>query len=189
MRIAMQSLLAASALWVAGGAPAAAEGLPQLNAAMFAPQVIWLAISFTVLYLLMSRVALPKVSQVLDDRQRKIDENLRKAESLKAEAESAARAYEKALADARDEAQTVLRKAQEELMKDAGVRQAELTARLTDEIAGAEARIAAAKEAAMGDVRDMAVEVAAAAAERLLGDPLDDKTVGAAVDDVMGGSR
>lgn len=187
----MRSALHTVCLWLTAGillgaGPALAAGLPQLNPENFAPQVVWLAVAFTVLYLLMSRVVLPRISHVLDDRQRKIEENLRKAEQLKAEGEAAAAAYEKTIAAARAEAHEVLRKAHEELAKEANVRQAELTARLTDEIVGAEARIAAAKEAAVAGLRDMAVEVAASAVERLAGLRPDAKVVAAAVDQIMG---
>ncbi len=177
--------LAALALWTG---PALAEGLPQLDHTKFAPQLVWLAISFVALYLIMSRMTLPKVAQVLEERQQKIDENLRKAETLKAEAEAAAEAYEQALADARSKAQDVLRQVHNELAGEAATRNAELTARLTDEVAAAEARIATARDEALSKVSEMAVEVTHAAVERLTGESLDEKTVAKAVDGVIGGS-
>lgn len=164
--------------------PAQAAGLPQLDVTKFPPQVIWLAISFIVLYVVMAKTALPRVGQILEERQNRIDDNLAKAEQLKVDAEAAAEAYETSLAQSRAKAQNLLREARETAATEAAKRQDELSGRLTKEIAEAEARIAAAKDAAMAEVRTIAAEVAQGAAAKLIGDDVDAAAATAAVDAV-----
>ena len=101
--------------FAAGAGPVFAAGLPQLDTSQYAPQVIWLVISFALLYVLMARVALPRIGQVLEERQDRVNDNLEKAGALKAEAESVAEAYEGALADARAEAQAIVHQAAERM--------------------------------------------------------------------------
>jgi len=143
--------------------------MPQFDPAFFAPQLFWLAVTFITLYILMSTVALPKIGAVLDERQRKIDDNLGKAAQLKAEAEAAVAAYEKALAESRAHAHAVIKEASERMAKQAEDRTKDLSAKLAEQIKAGEARIAAAKETALGNVRDVAVDVAGAVVARLVG--------------------
>jgi F-type H+-transporting ATPase subunit b len=183
MRKVGLSILAALAVAVGLALPAAAEGgLPQLDAPKFPPQIVWALLTFAVLYVLMSRVALPRVGQVLEERQKRIDDNLGLAQSLKSDAEAAAAAYEKALADARARAQAILRESGEASAAEASKRQHDLQARLAEDIKGAEARILAAKEQAVGNVRNVAVDVARVATEKLIGAAVEAGAAEAAVD-------
>lgn len=143
--------------------------MPQFDPAFFAPQLFWLAVTFLTLYVLMAKVALPKIGTVLDERQRKIDDNLDKAAQLKAEAQAAVAAYEKALAESRAHAHAVIKEAGDRLAAQADERNRELGARLADQIRSGEARINAAKDTALSNVRDVAVEVAGAVIARLVG--------------------
>jgi len=143
--------------------------MPQFNPAFFAPQLFWLALTFITLYILMAKVALPKIGAVLDERQLKIDDNLDRAAQLKAEAEAAVAAYEKALAESRAHAHAVIKEAADRLGKQSDERNRETAARLADQIKAGEGRIAAAKQSALAGVRDVALDVAAAAFARLIG--------------------
>jgi F-type H+-transporting ATPase subunit b len=155
--------------------------MPQFDPAFFAPQLFWLAVTFLTLYFLMSKVALPKIGAVLDERQRKIDDNLDKAAQLKAEAEAAVAAYEKALAESRAHAQSVIKETTDRLSKQAEERTRELGAKLAEQIKAGEARIAAAKVTALANVRDVAVEVAGAVLGRLVGGVVDQGNLDSAV--------
>lgn len=165
--------------------PALAAGLPQLDATKFAPQLVWLVITFAVLYVLMSRVALPKIGSVLAARKDRIDGNLERAQALKAEAETAADGYEQAIAKARQNAQGIVADARKAMSDDAAQRFDQLNERLGKDIAAAEGRIAEATQTALAGVRDLALDVTATATERLTGDAPDDKAVSAAVDAVL----
>lgn len=160
--------------------------MPQFDPAVWPPQLVWLAISFVILYLLMARVALPRVADVLEEREFRINDGLRKAEALKEQAEDAVAAYEKMMADARAKAQEQIRSVRERAAAEAAERNAELTERLTNLIAQSEARIASAREDALANVRTIAVDVAEAVAARLIG-KVDTGSVRTAVDAVLGG--
>jgi F-type H+-transporting ATPase subunit b len=147
--------------------------MPQFDPAFFAPQLIWLALTFITLYALMTTVALPKIGAVLDERQRKIDDNLDKAAQLKAEAEAAVAAYEKALAESRAHAHTVIKEASDRLATQADERNRALGQRLAEQIKAGEAKIATAKDKALANVRDVALDVAGAAVAHLVGGRVD----------------
>ncbi len=159
--------------------------MPQFDPAVWPTQLFWLAVSFVVLYLLMARVALPRISTILEEREFRINDSLRRAESLKQDAEAAVANYEKLMADARAKAQEQVHSVRERAAQDAAERHAELNDRLSAEVAAAETRIAAARDQAIGELRGLAVDVAGAAVERLVGETLDPATVGRAVDGSM----
>lgn len=182
MRTLTASITGLLAAALAGAGPAAAAGLPQLDASKFSPQIVWLVICFAVLYVLMSRFALPRISHVLEERQDRIDDDLQRAGEVKTEAEAAAEAYETSLAEARAGAGRVIVDAAHALSEEAAKRDAELTATLAADIEAAEARITEARATALANIRDVAEDVARQAAERLAGEPMDEAAVTAAVD-------
>lgn len=143
--------------------------MPQLDYHTFAPQLVWLTISFVILYVLMSAIALPKVKAAIEGRRHHLDGDLNRAAALKEEAEATLAAYQKTLAAARAAAQEALRQTGEKLAAEAAERQRQLSATLAGQIAAAEARIAASKEQALGDIRGIAAEVGSAVVEKLTG--------------------
>lgn len=143
--------------------------MPQLDFHTFVPQLAWLAVSFVMLYLLMAKLALPKVKGAIEGRKRHLDSDLGRATALKDEAAAALAAYQKALADARAAAQDTLRQAGERLAVEAAERQRQLSATLAAQIEAAEQRIAAGKEQALGEIRGIAAEVGSAVVEKLTG--------------------
>jgi F-type H+-transporting ATPase subunit b len=143
--------------------------MPQLDYHTFVPQLVWLAISFVVLYILMSWLGLPKVKAAIDGRRHHLDSDLGRAAALKEEAEAALAAYQKTLADARAAAQDTLRQTGEKLAADAAARQHQLAEALAGQIAAAEARIAAGKDQALADIRGIAADVGSAVVAKLTG--------------------
>lgn len=161
--------------------PAHAAGLPQLDVTKFPPQVVWLVLSFIVLYVVMAKKALPRVGQILEERQFRIDDNLKKAEQLKADADAAAEAYGISLAQSRSKAQDLLRNAREAAAAEAAKRGNELAERLGQEIANAEGRIGTAKTAALADIQTIAADVAAGIGAKLTGETVSADEAKAAV--------
>lgn len=143
--------------------------MPQLDPASFSPQIVWLAVAFVVLYLALSRTVLPRIAEVLALREARVKGDLGEAEELKARAETALAAYEKALKDARAEAQGLVRRAAADGAAESKRREAAFAAVLAEKTGTAERRIAAAKAAALADMQGVAAEAAASIAAKLAG--------------------
>jgi F-type H+-transporting ATPase subunit b len=159
--------------------------MPQFNIATFPPQVIWLAITFVVLYILMARVALPRIGNVLSERQEKIDDNLEAAEQLRTQAKADADAYTSELTKAREAARAAIAEATQEVSSDAAAKAEALGQRLAAQIKSAEAEIEKAKASARTSIRDAAIGVAQAATQRLIGTAPAEPTTAAAVDSAL----
>jgi F-type H+-transporting ATPase subunit b len=153
----------------AGSAVAAEGGLPQLNPAVFSPQLIWLAISFVVLYLLMSKLALPDISATLAARQQRLEGDLAAAEKFRAEAEAAIAGYKKSIADARAAAQAQMKEVATSIQAESARREAAFASEVNTRTKAAEQAIAAAKEKASADIRAMAGEATRQLVTRLSG--------------------
>jgi F-type H+-transporting ATPase subunit b len=145
------------------------DGFPPFQKDTFASQLIWLAITFVALYVLMSRIALPRVGAILEARRQQIDGDIAQAEKLKAESDQAIAVYEKALADARSRAQTLANETREKSLREAEAARKALDATLNAKIADAEKVIAERQAAAMRNVQGIAAEAATAIVERLVG--------------------
>ncbi len=159
--------------------------MPQLDIATFPSQILWLAITFAALFIVMWKVAVPRIAAVLESRQRRIEDNLDKAAEFKKDAEAAIEAYEKAIAEARASAQSMINETAQSIAADVAAQEAELADKLQTRIAESEAAIAEAKTAAISSIREMAEDVAATAVEKLVGDAPDSSTVGKAIDSAM----
>jgi F-type H+-transporting ATPase subunit b len=169
----------------AQGAEHASGGLPQLNPDFFSPQLIWLGISFITLYFLMAKVALPKVAEVLEERQERITNDLDRAGELRKDSAGVMAGYEKALADARAHAQSVMAATAADISSVSAGRQTQFNTDLAAKTRASEERINQAKETALASVRSVAVEIAQQTAEKLAGITVDASTADAAVSAVM----
>ncbi|MBT5049529.1 MAG: F0F1 ATP synthase subunit B' [Rhodospirillaceae bacterium] len=163
--------------------------MPQLDASTFVPQLIWLTITFIALYFIMAKVVIPKIADVLQDRQERIDDDLEKAEKLRNDAAEVLEAYEKTIADGRAQAQTILRDASERMDAEANERQTALAAKLSQQTSEAEARIDAARDEALGNILSVSADAAQAAALRLSGSDVSEAEAEAAVKSVLSESR
>jgi F-type H+-transporting ATPase subunit b len=159
--------------------------MPQLDFSTFPSQVFWLAISFAVLYLLMAKFALPRIERIMTARRSRVDGDLERASRLQAEAEAIMAAYEKALSEARMQAQATIKLTLDRLNAVASERQAQAGAQLAKRLQEAERRIAAEKSRALASLPEMAAEVARSAVARLAGKEVAGGTVAEAVNSVI----
>ena len=159
--------------------------MPQLDVSTFAPQLVWLAITFIVLYLLMSKLGLPRVRGVIEARRKRIDDDLARASEIKNQAEAAMAAYQQTLAEARAQAQATVKESSDRFAAEAAEQQRQLAATLAENTKQAEQQIAAAKERALAEIRNVAVDVARSVTEKLTGAVADEAMLAPAVDRAM----
>jgi F-type H+-transporting ATPase subunit b len=143
--------------------------MPQLNPLDWGPQLIWLLITFGILYLLMVYVALPRIGSVIEARAARIAADLATAEKLRRETEEAIAAYEQALAEAKQKAHAIVEEGRVKLKAETAAERARLEKDLAKKSAEAEARIDKAKASAMKDVSAVAADVATDIVRRLIG--------------------
>jgi F-type H+-transporting ATPase subunit b len=155
---------------------------PPFQKDTFASQLVSLLIAFVALYLIVSKIALPRVGGVLDARQNAIDGDLTEAQKLKDASDDALKAYEAELASARSRAQAISAETRDRLNAASEAERKTLEDRLSVKLAEAEKTIASTREAAMRNVRGIAADAAAAIVQRLTGLAPDGKSVESAVD-------
>lgn len=163
--------------------PKPAEGgsdFPPFDSTNFAPILVWLVLTFGVLYLLMKKIALPRVEGILRDRRGKIDGDLGTAFAKREEADRASADYQKTLADAKARAQTLAQETHARLAAETEAKRKALEAELAAKFADAEAQIEATTAKAMGNVDQIAREAAATIIEHITGKPADPASIAAA---------
>lgn len=153
-----------------GGAHGAKPGLPQLDVTTFASQLFWLLISFVVLYVLISRIAAPKIGGVIQDRANRIKGDLDSAAQAKSQSEAAVANYEKALADARASALKMSDEIRNKVQTEVNAKNEAAGKQLAADMAKAEAQIAEKRASAMARVGDVARETAADIVAKLTGE-------------------
>lgn len=161
--------------------------MPQLDPSVYPSQLFWLVLTFVPLYLILRRAVLPRIAEVLGARQRHIDTDLEKAGSLKEEADKVMAEYEKSLAEAREQAATTLKQASGEMAAQSAKRHQDFGRELADKTRQAEKRIAAARDEALGHLRAVAAEVAAAATAKLIGVEVGSRQADEAVEQAIKG--
>ena len=137
------------------------SGMPQLDFSTFPNQIFWLVVALVVIYLVLSRIALPRISSILAERQNTISGDVAAAEDYKAKAREAEAAYEKALADARSQAQKIVAEMQAELKKQIDAATAKADADITARAAASETKIAEIRSNALVTVEAVAKDTAA----------------------------
>src|SRR5689334_4340427 len=158
---------------------------PPFQSETFANQLFWLAIAFVALYLLASRLLLPRVGGIIDARAKRIEDDLAEAQRFKGEADAANTAYEKALADARSRAQALASATRDKQTAEAETKRKALEQQLDVKLGEAEKKIAATRSEAMGHVQNIAAEAASAIVKRLTGTEPSGQAVTAAVGEAL----
>ena len=155
--------------------------MPQLDATTYLPQLVWLAITFGVLYFVMARYALPRVAEILEERQNRLDGDLEQAESYKAESEKLEADYDRLTAQARMEARTHLKTMRKKLDAGLAEKRTDMSAKMDKKFAAAEANIAAARNEALGDLEKIASDACISIVAKLSGQKLSATDAGKAV--------
>jgi F-type H+-transporting ATPase subunit b len=152
-----------------GGNGGHSDVFPPFDPASFGSQLLWLALSFAALYILMSKIALPRIGEILEVRRDRIEGDLAEAERLRQKTDQAIEAYETDLADAKQKAHTIAEESREAIRKDLDAKRADVETDLAKKMATAESRIQSTKTEALGHVEEIASDTAHAMVTNLLG--------------------
>lgn len=158
---------------------------PPFNKETFASQLVWFVVFFVALYVIIAKLAIPRIGGIVEARRGRIEGDLAEANALKGQSDAALSAYEKSLADARGRAQTLANETRDSLNAEAEVVRKRLEGELNTKLAAAEQTIAATKTAAMANVHGIAVDTASAIVQRLIGTQPAGGAVEAAVADAL----
>ncbi len=161
------------------------NAFPPFDPSTFGSQLLWLVIAFGGLYLLMKRVAVPRISGILEDRENRIAADLAEAGRMKAESEAAIAAYEQALAEARQNAHQIGQKARDAVKAEIDADRARTEGALNDKLAAAESEIAKVKVAALQGVDAIAKDAVETMVEVLIGAKAGKDEIARAVEAVM----
>jgi|GEM_PF-178488 len=161
------------------------SGFPQLDTSTYASQIFWLFISFILLYSLMSRIALPRITEVLELRQTQREGNLNRAEQLQEDAEKVKETVDAALAKAQAEAQDTLSANEQQRAKKNAAENARFLEHARNRIASAEQNIAKAKEEALQSLADISAEIAAEITQKIAATPVTKAEAKKVVTDIM----
>lgn len=161
--------------------------MPQLDFSAFAPQIVWLVITFVALYLIMARIALPRIANVIEGRRDRIANDLDEAERLKSETDTAIAEYEAALAQARGKAHEIAQATRTKINAELERERTAVEEDLATKAAEADAKITAAKKAAMGQIGTAAGEAANEIVALLVGTKPTTAMVSKAVDAAVKG--
>ena len=159
---------------------------PPFDTTTFGPQLFWLAITFGLLYIMMSKVALPRIGEILEVRRDRIEGDLAEAERLRQKTEQAIETYKTELADARAKSHGIAEETRNRIKAQMNEKKLEVEADLAKQVASAEARILKTKTDALSNVDQIATDTAMALVEKLTG-KVSVKTARSAVDAVVKG--
>jgi F-type H+-transporting ATPase subunit b len=149
--------------------PKGGAGLPQMNVDYFPTQLFWLALTFLGLWFVLSKIALPRVGDVIAERKDRITRDIEAAGRLKSDTDKALADYEKALSDARSNASGIAKQTREKLSAETDAEKARIEKQIAVKLLEAETRIAATKTKALTAVNDIAAETARAVVAKLVG--------------------
>ncbi len=160
--------------------------MPQFAADTFLSQFVWLVITFGVLYLIMARMALPKIATILESRRDRVANDLDEAETLKQQTDEAIAAYEQSLAEARNKAADITLETREAMNKEIEAERHKAEAEAQEKLAEAEKAITSARQAAMAEVDGIANEITEDLVKSLIGGRVGKVEVSKAVQAALG---
>ena len=159
-------------------------GMPQLNPEFWISQIFWLTITFGILYVVLSKLILPKISANLEIRKSQILENVEAAEKQREESELRIAEYEKIVQNSKKEAKNYFKKSREKLLKDIGLKKDILNKELNEEIQKAETEIKELRNRAPNKINKIAEETSADLLKQLIGAEVNSSSISAIVDDL-----
>ena len=159
-------------------------GMPQLNPEFWISQIFWLTLTFGILYIVLSKLILPKISNNLESRKSQILENIEAAEKQREDSETKIKEYEEIITKSRIDAKTIFNQAREKALKDINAKREVLDKQIDEEINKAEVEIKSLREAAPEKINKIAIETSSELIQKLIGAEINNSSISAIVDDL-----
>ena len=159
-------------------------GMPQLDPEFWISQIFWLTITFGILYLVLSKFILPKISSNLELRKSKIQENIEAAEKQRESSEIKLKEYDEIILKSKIEAKNIFKNAREKIIKDINSKKEILDKQIDDEISNAEKEIEALRKVAAEKINKIAIETSSDLLKKLIGTEINNSSISAIVDDL-----
>ena len=159
-------------------------GMPQLNPEFWISQIFWLTLTFGILYIILSKLILPKISANLELRKSQIQENIEAAEKQRESSEAKIKEYDEIILKSKLEAKNIFREAREKVIKDINSKQNVLDKQIDEEIQKAEKEIQILKDNAPAKINKIAIETSSELLKKLIGAEVNNSSISAIVDDL-----
>jgi F-type H+-transporting ATPase subunit b len=159
-------------------------GMPQLNPEFWISQIFWLTLTFGILYIILSKLILPKISNNLESRKSKILENIEAAEKQRRNSEEKLKEYEEIVSKSKMEAKSIFNQAREKALKDINAKKEFLDKQIDDEIGKAEQEIKVLQSGAAEKINKIAIETSSELIQKLIGAEVNNSSISAIVDDL-----
>ena len=159
-------------------------GMPQLNPEFWISQIFWLILTFGILYVVLSKLLLPKISANLELRKSQIQENIEAAEKQRENSESKLKEYEDIILKSKSEAKNIFKDAREKVLKDINSKKETLEKQIDDEIKKAEQEIEVLQKGAPEKINKIAIETSSELVKKLIGAEVNNSSISAIVDDL-----
>ena len=159
-------------------------GMPQLNPEFWISQIFWLTLTFGILYIVLSKLILPKISDNLESRKSQILENVEAADKQRQNSEEKLREYEEIVLKSKMEAKSIFNQAREKALKDISAKKDVLDKQIDDEIEKAEQEIKALQDGAPDKISKIAIDTSSELIQKLIGAEVNNSSISAIVDDL-----
>ena len=159
-------------------------GMPQLNPEFWISQIFWLTLTFGILYIVLSKLILPKISDNLESRKSQILENIEAAEKQRQNSEEKLKEYEEIVSKSKMEAKNIFNQAREKALKDISAKKDVLDKQIDDEIGKAEQEIKELQKGAADKINKIAIETSSELIQKLIGAEVNNSSISAIVDDL-----
>ena len=159
-------------------------GMPQLNPEFWVSQIFWLTLTFGVLYVVLSKLILPKISGNLETRKSQILENIEAAEKQREDSEAKLKEFDEIILKSKLEAKSIFNQAREKALKDIGAKKEVLDKQIDDEIEKAEQEIKILQDGAPDKINKIAIEASSELIQKLIGAEVNNSSISAIVDDL-----
>ena len=159
-------------------------GMPQLNPEFWVSQIFWLIITFGILYIVLSKFILPKISSNLELRKSQIQENIETAEKQREISEVKLKEYDEIILKSKLEAKNIFKNAREKVIKDINLKKETLDKQIDEEISNAEQEIKTLKRDATDKINKIAIETSSDLLKKLIGTEINNSSISAIVDDL-----